>query len=329
MKLERKGRTLLLNLDLHLNERAYDRIYALSEGTVMRMKGMVDMASGEPRFYELADATLKYAKEAVDRKDGGSTKEKKAADTFPRATFPRDESVGRLSRTWPPNQRVSWMAGLLPYLGYQEVYNDIQFKDSWRAEQNMKQGSVLIPAFLNPRYPRPTWRAHPASVGVARDLGATHFVGIAGVGVDAADWPANDPGTAKKLGVFGYERRTTVKDISDGMANTAYMIQVPPTHQRPWIAGGGATVTGIPETRSVQPFVSTQANGKRGTYLLMCDGSVRFVKDDVSDEVFQAMCTIKGGETVDLNQAPKVDRPKGPSMKTADAEKTAQAPGGQ
>jgi hypothetical protein len=312
MKLERKGRTLILNLDLSLNERAYDRIYGLSQGFVLRAKGMVDMAGGEPRYYELVSAGTRYRTEAVE-------KEKKPANTYPRGTFPREEGRA-LSRTWPPNHRVSWMAGLLPFLGYQEVYDGIRLGESWRSENNVKQGAVLIPAFLNPRYERPTWWADVPSLGFASRLGATHFVGVAGVGIDAADYGPRDPNVAKKLGVFGYNRQTNVKDITDGLSNTVYMIQVPPKHQRPWIAGGGATVTGIPETRSVEPFVSTQA-GKRGTYVLMCDGSVRFVKDDISDEVFKAMCTIKGGEEIaDLNQvAPKVEPPKGPSMKTADS----------
>ena len=53
-----------------------------------------------------------------------------------------------------------------------------------------------------------------------------------------------------------------------------------------------------------------------------CDGSVRFVKDDISDDVFKAMCTIKGGDEIpDLNAvAPKVDQ-KGPSLKTTEAAK--------
>jgi hypothetical protein len=316
IKVERKGRTLLLNVDLNLNEPAYDRIYALAQGTVMRMKGMVDMADGMPRFYELAAAGTKYRTEAVDAKG----KETKAANTFPRGTFARDDSQGRLSRTWPPNHRVSWMAGLLPFLGYQEIYDGIDFKQSWRTEVNVKQGAVLIPAFLNPRYERTYWRAHPPSLGIL-DLGATHFVGIAGVGIDAADYSAADPTVTKKLGVFGYERRTSVKDITDGLSNTAYMIQVPPTYERPWIAGGGATITGIPETRSMEPFARTQGNGKRGTYVLMCDGSVRFVSADIADDVFKAMCTIKGGEEIaDLNKvAPKVDPPKGPVLWTETA----------
>ena len=177
---------------------------------------------------------------------------------------------------------------------------------------------MLIPAFLNPRYSPDKWRAHPASIGVTRDLGATHFVGVAGIGLEAADYDANDPEVAKKLGVFGYNRRTAAKDITDGLSNTIFMIQVKPDEPRPWIAGGGATVTGIRETNSVKPFVLPQGNGKVGTYVIMCDGSVRFIKDDISDDVFKALCTIKGGEKIDdVNSvAPKVD-PKGPSMRTA------------
>jgi len=51
----------------------------------------------------------------------------------------------------------------------------------------------------------------------------------------------------------------------------------------------------------------------------MADGSVRFIDARMSDEVFKAMCTIKGGEEVDVNQAaPKVD-PKTTELKTVQA----------
>jgi hypothetical protein len=319
LRFDRKGKLLTLDIDFNLTEKAYDRIYALAGGFVMRMKGMVDMAATEPRYSELAAAGLKYR--AADL----NGKEKKPKDLFPWATYPREDTAGRLSRTWPPSQRVSWMAGMLPFLGYQEIYDDIQLHDSWRSKQNLKQGAVLIPAFLDPRYRRETWRAHPPSLGPAGDVGATHFVGIAGVGADAADISAReaqDPSFAKRVGVFGYERRTAVKDIADGVSNTIFMVEVPPTHQRPWIAGGGATVAGVPETRSVEPFVASHG-GKRGTYVLMCDGSVRFVKEDIADDVFKALCTIKGGETIpDLNSvAPKVEPKKGPTLKTSESAK--------
>jgi hypothetical protein len=111
-----------------------------------------------------------------------------------------------------------------------------------------------------------------------------------------------------------------VKDVTDGLANTIYIIQVPDNFPRPWIAGGGATVEGVPETNSVRPYVRTHANGKRGTYVLMCDGSVRFVSESVSDDTFKALCTMQGGEEFDVNTvAPKVAPPKNSEMKTAGA----------
>lgn len=73
--------------------------------------------------------------------------------------------------------------------------------------------------------------------------------------------------------------------------------------------GGGSTIRGIPEKDSVKPFVSTQFNGKKGTYVLMLGGSVRFVSDKISDEVLKRLAAIKGGgPPVNLDQeAPLVN----------------------
>jgi len=303
LKLSRKARYLIIETELNLVQRAFDRIYGFTESTVAKMRGMVDMASPVPLWNELSAAAIKL------RESG----------TVPRGTFQRSEGTGgRLARNWPPHARVSWMAGLLPYLGHDDIYRSIERDKSWREDRNLKAGSHLIPAFLDPRYPDRSWYAQPDSLG-NRVLGSTHYVGVAGIGVDAGDYKADDPSVAKKLGVFGYDRTTKVSDVTDGLANTIYMMEVPPKYQRPWIAGGGATVMGVPETKSVKPFVHTH-QGRRGVIVLMLDGSVRFIADNVSDEVFKSLCTIKGGETVDLEKvAPKVRR--GPEMKTEDADK--------
>ena len=52
----------------------------------------------------------------------------------------------------------------------------------------------------------------------------------------------------------------------------------------------------------MKPFVSDQPDGKKGTIAIMADGSVRFIPDNIPDAVFKAMCTIKGGEKVDLDK---------------------------
>jgi hypothetical protein len=305
--LNRRGRYLTVKAELNLVERAYNRIYEMTLATVTRMRGMVDMASPLPHWSELAAAAERM------RKENG--------DVIPPGTFPVGESTGgRLARQWPPHQRVGWMARLLPYLNQDDLYRSIKHEKFWKADANLKAGSILIPTFLDPRYPDTSWYAKLDVLG-NKVLGSTHFVGCAGVGLEAGDYKADDPAVAKKLGAFGYDRKTAAKDVTDGLANTIYMIQVPPGYQRPWIAGGGATVMGVPEAKSIRPFEFSH-QGKRGAIVLMLDGSVRFVDASVKDDVFKALATIRGGETIDdlESVAKKVKPPKAPELKTDSAE---------
>jgi hypothetical protein len=88
------------------------------------------------------------------------------------------------------------------------------------------------------------------------------------------------------------------------------------------MAGGGSTVRGVPQTRSIDPFV---ASGEKGTLVLMADGSVRFVSKNISPEAFeafQALCTIQGKVTLKEDewnrQFPLVPPPRQGGMKAQD-----------
>jgi hypothetical protein len=161
-------------------------------------------------------------------------------------------------------------------------------------------------------------------------------VGIAGVGRDAAYYKRGDPATDPKRGPLSYDGSATLDEIQNGrgLSNTILMIQVPhdgDTGVSPWIAGGGATLRGVPESNSIAPFVLSKDRNKndigyskdagktkqRGTYVLMTDGSVRFLDQSISDEAFKAMCTINGerGDPKDtphslLVPPPTLDKPK-------------------
>ena len=173
-----------------------------------------------------------------------------------------------------------------------------------------------MPQFLDPMYPD---HSRKVAVGdLPLDFAATHFVGIAGVGMDAAASNRNDL-PPNKRGVLGYDESISLDEVGKGRgtSNTILMIQVPHdgvTGVSPWIAGGGATLRGVPEKNSIAPFLlSKDRNGnaihhqnKRGTYVLMTDGSVRFVDENVSDDVFKAMATVGDPATpkIDLNKVP-------------------------
>jgi len=126
------------------------------------------------------------------------------------------------------------------------------------------------------------------------------YVGISGIGIDSVDALAGDKGSkVAKLGVFGYDRMTPFKTIQNGrgLANTVLMIRTPydtTAGVTPWMAGGGSTVRSIRDKNSLEPFLSPDAKGELGTYVVMCDGSVRYLKKGMSDEVFKAICTVDG-----------------------------------
>jgi hypothetical protein len=265
-------------------------------------RGIADMAGGQNRIFELSQALQSYVKEK---------------NAFPRGTAERKGM--NFGRPFPPDQRVSWMAELLPFLGYEDIARNINSERSWRVEwdkenkmidANARMGAVLIPQFLDGSAPPAFWYLQLASIQY-RYFAATQFVGIAGVGLDAAEYDPADAAQAKKMGVFGYNRQTKPEDIKDGPANTIALIEVPPTYKRPWIAGGGATVAGVPEKKSIDTFVCVLRNGKPGTYAIMADGTVRFISKDIPDDVFKAMCTINGGEKVDLEKHTELVPPPG------------------
>lgn len=236
-----------------------------------------------------------------------AVKQLAASGKFPRAAARRPSTAARMGLPFAPEQRVSWMVELLPGLGYRALYDSIAKDLGWNSPQNLRAGRAWVPEFLDPSQESGTWRAELGSV-VGRNLGATHFVGLSGIGVNAAEL-ADTPENAKRLGIFGYERETPVAAITDGPDKTIFMIQVVPNIARPWIRGGGATVQGVTEADSFKPFRVQQANFDFGAYAIMCDGSIRFVKTGIPDNLFKAMVTYKAGDdTAGIDEwAPKVE----------------------
>jgi hypothetical protein len=219
----------------------------------------------------------------------------KQAGEYPQAALPRRSTAARMGLPFAPEQRVSWMVELLPGLGYDTLYRQIDRDLGWNTPHNLRAARAWVPEFLDPSQESSSWRAKLTSV-VGRDLGATHFVGLSGIGEAAADLP-DTPENAKWLGIFGYERKVKVADVKDGLDKTIFMIQVAPNLARPWIRGGGATVQGVAPTNSFEPFRVMQANKDFGAYAIMCDGSLRFIKPNIPDELFKAMVTYKAGDS--------------------------------
>jgi Protein of unknown function (DUF1559) len=304
-------------LDLLLDNPALTNVQGISTLTASVMRVEMEAA---------ASLSLRHALGAAGKLLGakGLTERGVAPGRFPPGAFDRD-SKNPPAIDKEPRNRISWMAGLLPHMGHENLFKRIQFNQSWRDSGNWMAGNTIVPQFLDPSYPDYTRQLGIGDLPL--DFAATHYVGIAGVGLDAASYKPGDPATDHKRGVLSYDGSASLDEVQKGrgLSNTILMIQVPHdgiTGVSPWIAGGGATLRGVPETNSIDDFVlSTDRNNnpivhskdggktkQRGTCVLMTDGSVRFIDQSIADETFKAMCTINGPapKDFDLKNNPNV-----------------------
>jgi len=297
-----KDKVVAVGINQNLQAERYQKLSQMLEEVCKKLRANADMCDDRSRIHELAAATQEFLK-----KEGH----------FPRGTLPRKASDER-GIDWRPDQRLSWMVELLPYVAngeFKDLRKRIEDASSWNDPPlNQFVGTTVIPQFLAPLPPDKRegyYIQYPAQKNMP--LAATHFVGMAGVGLDAAEYRAGDAATAKLRGIFGYDRETKADDIKDGLGETILLIQVPPAPKSPWIAGGGSTVRGVStDLDCLQPFVCAKYQGKDGTFAIMADGKVRFIPETIPAKTFQAMCTIAGGEKIkDIDEvAPEVPAPE-------------------
>jgi hypothetical protein len=149
--------------------------------------------------------------------------------------------------------------------------------------------------FLCPANPR--W-------GALGEPGLTHFVGVAGLGRDAATLRATD----RKAGFFGYDRVITPRDIKDGTSNTIMVIETS-ADNGPWAAGGRPTVRGVdpddvPFLGRGRPFGTVHyapqfvGRPQAPANAVLADGSVRTLAESISARTFETLATIAGGDQV-------------------------------
>ncbi len=197
--------------------------------------------------------------------------------------------------SWPnpvlePESRLSWYAQILPQLDQQDQYDTLEKDEPWDSGQNLvmaHERNKLLDceraALAAPGSPEPA-----------------SYVGIAGLGKDAARLPKSDA----RAGVFGYDRQTILADIKDGTANTM-MIAETGNVGGSWIQAGWATVRGLDRTR--QPYIGAgrQFGGQHGPSVLvaMADGSVRRIQATVSPQIFEGISTIAGNEKLPADWA--------------------------
>jgi hypothetical protein len=194
----------------------------------------------------------------------------------------------------PRDERFSWLVAVLPYVESNNLYSSFLRSEPSTHEHNARLAKTRYPIFLC-----------PGNSNDPRDPdGATHYVGVAGLGAEAADLPLNSP----LAGVFGYERKVRMKDVKDGLAMTLLAVETG-RNTGQWTYPGPGTMRGL--DTADQPYIGSErqlgrphlpdrfwniAGGAPVATVALCDGSVRPITSDLRPAILEALCTIAGDD---------------------------------
>jgi len=225
-------------------------------------------------------------------------------DLFPFGTVVNEEL--------PPERRLSWYVGAWPFVGDGQEQLLVDPLKPWDDPVNLTpktkhlggpDGREFVASEVETV---PGWICPASNVRTTPEgLGIASYLGIAGIGREAAELPLGD----RMAGIWGYDRQTPTHRITDGLEPTLLLAETA-RDVGPWTAGGPGTVRGVELNRPPMLGKGGQLGGLHpdGANVLFADGNIAFLSAAIDPHVLAAMTTIAGAPE-DEPEPPAGDQP--------------------
>jgi hypothetical protein len=187
----------------------------------------------------------------------------------------------------PFDSQLSWIAGNLATLSPRdaELAKKIDLSAAWDAESNRGVSGTPLALFTCP--------GHAPTISVGNPA-FTQYVGIGGVGLDAATLDLGPP-IPNRAGCFRYDAPTPLQLIADndGLSQTAMFAEVA-NDLGPWIRGGPSSVRCANTNDANWRTTQFAGNFPEVSGFGFADGSAKFITMTANPQVLLSMFTIAG-----------------------------------
>lgn len=183
--------------------------------------------------------------------------------------------------SWDTTKRqLAWSAFLLPYLEEQVIHDQINFGKPFDHKDNAPAAAHVVPAYVCSSAPHDSLLRGGRAVC---DYGGIYGERICG--------PNNPP-----KGVMLFNRAVSISEISDGTTCTLMVSEDSFAPDGQWINGQNIFDVSCAINAALPIENDIRSRHPRGAHGLFCDGSVRFLRDDMALDALAAICTRAGGE---------------------------------
>lgn len=165
----------------------------------------------------------------------------------------------------------SWRALILPFLSpeFRDPKNNYRLDEPWDGPNNRKLADYYARLFTCPDDHRVEGQKHMTSY-------------LAVLGEETA-WPL--------------DRLLTFKDFPDGSSNSILVAEVANSGVH-WMEPRDLHVIQMNPAVNPPKGMGISSDHKTGAHILLVDGAVRFISNDVPPATIRALLTIHGGETI-------------------------------
>ena len=182
----------------------------------------------------------------------------------------------------PAGRQIAWSVFLLPHLEQAPLYNSIDMSKGFDAPENAVAAATVLPIYICPSVPQ----AEELHSG----RGPCQYGGIYGERITSPNSPPK--------GVLLYERAMRIAEIIDGTSSTVAIGEDSGFSDGQWINARNVFDQAFAINRAPSFENDMRSKHTGGVNALFCDGSARFLGENMDLIVLAALCTRAGGEVV-------------------------------